>query len=45
VPGGSVTPGRILFPLDQAHGWWLPGYSTVFSTTDAGRTWARYLVG
>jgi photosystem II stability/assembly factor-like uncharacterized protein len=45
VPDGALGPTRILFPHDQANGWWLPGYATVFSTTDSGLTWTPVTVG
>jgi len=45
VADGAVAPIRIVFPSDPAQGWWLPGYATAFSTTDAGRTWNPFMVG
>jgi hypothetical protein len=45
VADGAVAPTRIVFPSDPAYGWWLPGYATAFSTTDAGRTWNPFMVG
>ncbi len=43
VPNGAVAPTRIDFPTAQT-GYWLPGYATVFLTTDSGATWTARLV-
>jgi photosystem II stability/assembly factor-like uncharacterized protein len=44
VPDGAVAPTTIHFLPAAQTGWWLPGYTTVFTTTDGGRHWSELTV-